>query len=283
MLELVGMSGVIPALAAGITLWLVRWILPAEMHSRYGLTLGAGVGLLVGYGLLPAWAPWQPTTYWHWLPYLGLAAAGVGSLTLASGIHWAERWIAALLLAGLSAWYLVPTWGQLEPTRVWHVTVLAAYMAALIACLAPLSRQMAADRWLAYLGTSAFVSAVTTAIAVSLRFGQVGTILAASLLGLAAIAWLSPATIQPIRSQTIVPWYAILVGGMAYVAYVNPSPRLPGFIFMPLAPVALYLCHKGPLSHRMPRQGWCGLLVEWSVLLVPLIVSAAWVLVTTSL
>lgn len=282
MLEIVGMSGVIPALAAGVTLWLVRWILPPEMHSRYGLTLGANVGLLVGYGLLPAWAPWQPTTYWHWLPYLGIAAAWIGSLIGARGVHVAERWLAVILLGGLSAWFLVPTWAQLQPTRIWHVTILAAYLVALVTCLTPLSRQLTADRWLAYLGTSGFFLAVTTAIAVSLRFGQVTTILAASLFGLAAMVRLDPSLKQRILPQTLLPWYAVLVGGMAYVAYVNPSPRLPGFILMPLAPMALYLCHKGPLDSKMPGTGWARFMAEWGLVLIPLILAAAWVLVTTA-
>ncbi len=282
MLEIVGMSGVIPALAAGVTLWLSRWILPSDLHARHGLTWGAGVGLLVGYGLLPAWAPWQPTTYWHWLPYLGLAAAWFGSLIGARGVHVAERWLVVILLGGLSAWFLVPTWAQLQPTRIWHVTILAAYLVALVTCLTPISRQLTADRWLAYLGTSAFFLAVTTAIAVSLRFGQVTTILAASLFGLAAIVRLDPSLKQKIFPQTLLPWYAVLVGGMAYVAYVNPSPRLPGFILMPLAPMALYLCHKGPLASKIPGTGWARFMAESGLVLIPLIVAAAWVLVTTS-
>jgi hypothetical protein len=274
----------VPLLVALAALVASRWLTAAGLRERYAAVAAASLGLLAGYALLPAWAPWQPTTYWHWLLYLGLAAGLVGPLTLASGVQGGERLLVRCLLALLTAWLVVPTWARLEAVRAWHVGGVTVYLLVLIVSLEPLTSRFAPARLLLYLTLSAAALALMTAVTLSLTFGQLGGVMAASLGGTCLAAWLVPSSAGQRALRGLVPWYAVLVGGLAYVGYINPQPRLGGLILIAFAPLALWLLAVGPLargraSSRSARTaGW----VEAGVVLTPILVGSTWVLVATA-
>ena len=284
MIQILGYGGLVPALAAAVAMLLSRWLLPSHIRERYAASMAASIGLLVGYGLLPAWAPWQPTTYWHWIPYVGVLAGLVGPLTLAKGIPWGERFLCRALLASLAAWYLVPTWAKLEPVRMWHVAGLAGFMLALMHCLEPLTSRVAPTRLVAALGASVLALALLTALGLSLMFGQVTGIVAAGLLGVAAAMCLvsNSADERVLTIRGLLPWYAILAGGMAYVGYINPTPRLGGLVIVPAAPLALWVLTLSPYRNGPSREGWKGWLLDGAVVLVPVAAAIIWVVVVTS-
>ena len=83
-----------------------------------------------------------PSRHWHWLPYLALASTLIGPIGLAGGVTVVERWLLHLLLAVVSAWFLVPTWASLQPLRGAYVILLTAVVFLLSTLLDPLPARL---------------------------------------------------------------------------------------------------------------------------------------------
>jgi hypothetical protein len=246
-----------PLAAAAATAWLLWRLLPKSLAQRYSLAAGLAAGFAVGYFLLPdEWAPLAPVQHWHWLPYLGVAAV-LAAIGLAHGTFAIERWLAYGLLALVMAWQLVPLWPDLYPPRVYTVPLIAAYVLLMAGLLTALPDRLLGRAFIALLAASAATVAIAVGLEVSGKFGQVAAAAAAATAGsFAATCFRTPAssTNEGFRGglataiRGLVPVFAVLAGGAAFIGAIEPTPPLPILLVPPAAPLVLWLFACGPLA-----------------------------------
>lgn len=235
---------VLPAVVAVVVGWAADRLLSEEISARYRGAAAVALGGAAGYLVLPLDVPVWPDQYWQWLSYLGVVAMGVGAIAQVPGVAPLERRLLYLLLGAIAAGLIVPTWSDLEPHRSAYVLGLTGYVLALCVLLEPLTTRFT-DRFVAaQLGLAAWATVIAVAVFVSMKFGQVGTTTAAALLGYWGLDWIQ-AREGSVRGLIAV--YAVTVGGLAFVGYINPLPTLPAMLLLPVAPLALWICRLAPL------------------------------------
>ena len=198
---------------------------PRSIAVRHASALGFAAGFLAGYALLPDWAEMIPSRHWHWLVYLGAAAALTGPIALAGGVSPPNRWLLQGLLATVAAWLIVPTWASAP-------AVACRACAGAGRVLRPSGDR---GRWAAgsRFGTDALHSmcvaaagsAATIAAFVSLTYATLAGLAAAALAGTCLASWRRS---DPLEIRGLIPAYAIVVGGAAFVAEISPSAALAG-------------------------------------------------------
>jgi hypothetical protein len=266
-------SGVVPAAISAVVMLAVLRLLPDELARRYAAPLAFAVAALTGYVLLPSWAPLVPTRHWQWPIYLG-SAAGLfaGAIGLADGVYRIERWLLQLLAAFVAAVLIVPTWDDLEPSRGTWIAIFAVGAGLLSVLLDALPERLQGRRLLAILTMVAAAGAVVLAAQISLKFGQLGVIVAAAMLGCALG---SLGTQGKSLARALLPAYAVSVGGLMLAGHLELFTPNYVLLAIPLMPLALWTCAAGPLARV---EGKAGLAVQFAVVLIPLATAAAWVL-----
>jgi hypothetical protein len=245
-IEVLFFGGVIPAAITIAVVFAANSLFAENVADRWAMAAGMSIAFIAGYAILPDWAAFWPERHWQWLPYLAAAAMVIGPVGLARGVWTAERWLLWILLAAVSAWFLVPTWQTLDPPRQVYIPLLAAYLVLLTALIDPLARRFSPNVVLAQLALAASAVAIlVVAGAKSMVYGQLAGIAAAATAGCFLAAFLSSS-----RSMTrgMVSVYSVLVGGMAFVGYVEPEKPLAGMLLLPAAPAAMWLGSLGPLA-----------------------------------
>jgi hypothetical protein len=159
-------------------------------------------------------------------------------------------------------------WPSLQPPRTICIPLLAGYLFGIAALLTPLCERIASKALLAHLTLAAAFVALAIAWQVSLRYGRPAGIAAAALGGCAAAAWFSS---QRVAVGGLSLAYAIVVGGWAFIACIEPNPPAVGFLLAPLAPLALWCCARGPLA-RLRGPSAAG--AQIALVLVPLGIAA---------
>ena len=242
-------GGVVPALAAGLLMLILRWLLPDAFEKRYTVVVAFVAGFFVGYGMLSL-SPWIPTAHWHWLPWMLLAGTVVGPISCVNGVYRIERWLLYALLALGVGWMLVPTWEDLEPARWIHQACFVLYVVGWMAVMEPLGRRSAGPLLPAVLTATLTAAAVILALAGSLRFAQIALAGAASLFGIFLVSCWDR---QPGRLSGIGLVFSILVIGSLLVGRVNSFSDVPlvSYALVPLAPLGLWLTEAKPLA-RFP-------------------------------
>ncbi|MEX0939481.1 MAG: hypothetical protein WDZ59_16580 [Pirellulales bacterium] len=254
-------SGVVPAAVAAVVMVAVLRLLPEELARRYAAPLAFAAAAMTGYVLLPAWAPLVPTRHWQWPIYLGSAAGLVaGSLALAAGVYRIERWLLHILAALLAALLLVPTWEDLDPARGTWIAIFTLGAGLLSVLLDALPERLQGRRLLTLLTIVATAGAVVLAAQVSLKFGQLGVVVAAALLG-CTLGSLGRKGVPLARA--ILPAYTIATGGLALAGHLELFTPHYELLAVPAMPLALWLCVYGPLARFQGRSGlavqlpWC--------------------------
>jgi hypothetical protein len=279
--ELLLYTAVIPMLTAAAAAWVARRGLPPAIAQRYWLGLALAVGFVIGYWLLPDRPPLVPVKHWHWLPYLA-AMTLAGGLTSAGDASWIARLLVYVAVALVAAWKLVPHWEDLQPP--WHYTVslLAGYFLLLTAFLVALPDRLLGRLFVGLLCASAGVTALLITIGFSVKYGQVAAIAAAGLAGCCLMAFLpipkrsvSEGTVVtlPTAIRGLIPVFTILVGGLAFVGAIEPTPKtMPIFLVAPATTLMLWLFAAGPLSRL---QGPSAAAAQTAAVLLPLIIALA--------
>jgi hypothetical protein len=267
-------TAVVPLLAAAAMAWLGRRVLPQNVAERYVLGIALAVGFFSGYWLLPNdWAPLIPTKHWHWLPYLS-AAAVIGGLAATLGVSWPERLVAYGLLSLVAAWQLVPLWEELQPSRPYSVPLLASYLTVLAALLAALPDRLLGSSFVGLLVMAAGAVALMVAVGVSLKYGQVAAIAAAALAGCFGASLLAVTDKCPLVARGVIPVFVLLVGSLAYVGTIEPSPPIPILLVAPAAPLMLWLFAAGPMARW---KGLPGIAAQSVAVGIPLAIALVWV------
>jgi hypothetical protein len=272
MIEILVYGGIFPAAIAVAIMCLSRRLLPESVSNRYAVAIAFAVAFFVGYALLPSWADLLPKRHWHWLPYLCAVAVVLGPVGLATGVHAPERWLLFLLLAIATAWAIVPTWPGLKPSRSVYVPSLAGYLLLLMTLIEPLPTRINGKLFMSMLTVASGSVAIALAVFVSVKFGQVAGIAAAAMAGCCVASFFHN---HDSTTRGLVPAFAIIVGGLAFVGYIEPQQPLKGMLPVPAAPLALWASVWGPLARL---RGVAAGAAQTAVVLVPLVIALVWLL-----
>ncbi len=212
--------------------------LPESIARRYAAAAAVAAAFFVGYAMLPSWAELAPTRHWQWLPYLGVMAMILGPIGLADGVSKVERFMLHLLLAITAAWLLVPTWTSLQPPRSTYVPLVSGYLFLLTVLLEPLPGRISGKLFCILLSLAALATALTIAAFISLRYGRVSAVAGTAVVGCCVATFFQK---DQLTMRGVMPIYAVLIGGLAFVGFVEPETPLFGVLVMPAAPLTLWV------------------------------------------
>ena len=244
----------VPAIVAAILLLIVRRLLPRDLGERYGSAMPALAGFLTGYCLLNL-APWVPATHWHWMPYALIAASIAGPVACADGVKYGERALLFGVVAAITAWFFVPTWEDLDPSRRVYLIGMVAYIVGLACLLEPLSQRLPGPLLPAVLWLTLTAAAIVLALSGSLRFAQIGLTGAAPFLGISLAAW---ADRKANHLTGVGLLFAVLSVGALSIGQVNSFSSVPlvAYVIIPVAPLTLWLTMVGPLAKLTGARRW---------------------------
>ena len=271
-IQVLGYGGIVPITIAVAAMYLCgRWLPPAA-SDRYAAAVACGIAFFVGYALLPSWAELWPTRHWQWLPYLAGAAMIIGPAALAKGVFAPERVLLLLMLALIAAWLLVPKWSRIEAQYVQNVVGVTAGFVLLSTLLDPLPKRMPPAFFVGILAVVTVCLSLALASSLSLKYGQVASIAAASLAGCSVgHVFLK----NEIAARGLVPVFTLVVGGCAFVGFIGHDPPETLMLLLPLAPLALWATMWGPVSRL---RGFAALTVKAAFVILPLTVAMSFLM-----
>jgi len=231
------------AISLAVALLLCRFA--NEPWRRYAAAIAFATGFCAAFGIIRPWGELLPSRHWQWTFYIALAAAVLGPISAAPRLHWVERLLLLAFSAVVASWLLVPTWESLQPPRAVWLTLLASYFVLIAAAMEPLASFLPARHLFAWLTVSAGATAVLVTAAISLTYGQLAGASAAALLGCSLAVWRSA---EADNLRALVPAYAAIVGGWAFVGCIDPPQSIWGLLLAPAAPLALWCFARGPLA-----------------------------------
>ncbi len=273
--QLLGYGALVPAVVALAIYVTARRMLPGDAATRYPAALSVVGGFVTGYALLP-WAPLNPSSHWHWLPYLALFTMLAGPVCLATGVGWLERIALHVAVAIVCAFVLVPTWEKLQTARLAYVIGLAASIAVISLLLEPLAKRNNGPVFPTLLVFVGATAAVVLGLSGSMKFAQLAGVIA-------AVAFGSALGTVILRSESfwrgaVLP-FTVLVLGLLFVGYVNSFSNVPAasYALVGIAPLSLWLCAYRRLA-QLPRIARAAA----SIVLVVLPLAVALILAVTA-
>ncbi len=265
----------VPAAIATILLAALRRLLPTDLGQRYAAPLAFGVACVTGYALTDAFV-FPPERHWQWLPLLVLPSGLVSGIAAAKSLRLLERFVLWLLACLVAAWLIVPDWASLSPSRLVWIGGLVPALTLLAALLEPLATRVPnPSRFLSY-AIAALGIAVLTAAFLSLTYGKLAIVPAASLAG----CFLGSLGGRSGPAQGLGLPYAIVVGGWAFVATIDPPSPLWLLLVAALAPLALWCTAIGPTAQL---RGWTAVVARLGSVIAVLALCAAGLVATVGL
>jgi hypothetical protein len=240
------LPAVLLAMSVAAGLQAVAWWLGAKRAREAFTPLALGLGYFCGHFLITGWTPFPPTDTTNWLPYFGLAAAGLG-------IFWGafpEKGVArvsllALLAAGALRLLLEPKFRHGWTTgQGWIWVICLGFGVALLGILlsalirhSSITTEFPLVVLLIGTGTS-----VALMLSGSFLLGQFGAVFTGAIFGALIFALR-----RPVAMEAIAPAISVLLGLLLVSGYF--FAELPGSsaILLAGAPV-LALIPTGRLS-----------------------------------
>ena len=237
-------SVLVPAVVSVVTTIGILRGFSGDVSRRYTGSLAFAAGFLAGFAFLET-RELRPSTYWHWLPWVAVVASIVGPIGLAAGVRPPERLALLIVLTLVAAWFLVPTWASLQPTRGGYIAAFAGSVFLLWFLLDPLAGRVPHALLCGTLVLSSLNGGVLVAAFVSVRFGLLGVAAAAALSGpfVAAILYRDDAILRG-----LLPVHVVVLGGIMLAAQVNVGLPSATLVLIPAAPLIHWLCEIGPLA-----------------------------------
>jgi hypothetical protein len=251
-----------------VAIGILRWI-SRDASRRYVGSLAFAVGFLAAFASLETQSL-RPTTYWHWLPWLAVAAAIVGSIGLAAGIRRWQRLAQYLGLCLAAAWFLVPTWDALQPYRGAYIAAFTSTLFLLWLLLDPLAERVPRALLCGTLALSSLNGGVLVAAFISGRIGMLGIAAAAAVGGVCFVAIFHH---EAAIVRGLLPAHVVILGGVLLAAQLSAGLPTSALVLIAIAPLALWLCEMGPLARLRGR--WKSV-IQIGVVCLPL--AAAWAL-----
>jgi hypothetical protein len=246
-LEIFGPAALLAAAVALAAIWLGQRILAAGVNQQQQPPISAAVamGFAAGYLALPrSWAALVPGQEHHWLPYLGIATAATASACHLSRNSWL-RWPVFIALATLAAWVLTPSWPIFGVNRPLSVGIATIYFLLIALPLELLPSRLLGAAFLALLTLAAAIAAVAIGAQVSLRFAQLAAVTGGALAGCWVAQYLGARSSEK-SIRGLIPVFAVLVGGVSFIACVEPDPHASFLLALPFTPLFAWLgafCH----------------------------------------
>jgi hypothetical protein len=237
--------GGLPAIASCVVsfaaVWLLRVALPAAAFDLVGLAAGTSLGFFAGYAAVrEEWAALVPKQSWQWLPYLGIATAGLAAVPAGRGrLDWlrGSRMAIAAIASGC---FLTPSWPIFGIAWPLTIGLASAYLLLLAGMIDVLSIRQFERAMLVALPLSAAAAAVAIGAEVSVRYGQLAGLATASLAG-ASLARLYCGSLTESSNRGSVPVFAVLIGGISLIATAEPERPAIGLLLPPLIPALIWL------------------------------------------
>ena len=268
-MEMVGYGLIVPGGVSFAAMWLAWKVLPAGARARWANGAAIALGFIAAFVLIHGSAAVVPQRHWQWLPYLSGMAAILGATALARGVFAAERWLVFLALALAAAWCLVPTWSTLQPPRLVWIGALTAYFTLLMVLVDGLPQRLQSGPLIAAFLMTALAVALLVAVELSLVLGQLGAIVLAALVGCRLAEWRDPLASA---ARGAIPVLVVLIGGVAFVAAIEPEQPVWGLLLAAAAPLSLWGLAAGPGARL---NGGRAVVVQIAMLVAWLAVAAA--------
>lgn len=224
---------------------------------RWVATIAFAVAQMLGTALA-VWgnADWFPSRNLHWVPWVAVASAAIGPIAVASGLASIERWVLVGFASLAAAAVMVPDWPELWPARPVSIISVVAAMTCIARGTDAVTRRQPPRLVVLTMVGAALTAVALIAASLSLKLGESSLITAAALSGVGAALMIRPDE-SAIRGLTLS--YALGVGGWCYVTAIEPTPPeqpLWALLFIPAAPLVLWLTAFGPLVTRSNRIRW---------------------------
>src|SRR5262245_22924292 len=176
---------------------------------------------------------------WTWLPYLCVLAA-VFAASFPPGPRLQAWRFVLIVVSPIAAVYLTPSWPVFGLGRERVRWLLVGYLLLVGMPLQYLPAELIERGLLAVMTAAAALTAVASGKEAAVRIGQLAAIAAGGLAG-TWIAGLLSTKRGGLPSVSVVPVYTVLVGGVAWIACVEPDPAKAGLLVIPLFPLVLWL------------------------------------------
>ena len=240
-LEIFGPAALAGAAVSSAIVWLIRQALPAAAKDRFSLPAGMSIGFFAGYvALRQEWAALVPKQSWQWLPYLGVAIACIMVVRLGARYERALRWLRLLGAAIMASSALTPTWQIFGVSWPLSIGFAIGYLLLVAGPLESMPARLVGRTLFGFMTLAAVLSAAAIGAEVSVRYAQLAGIAAASLGG-ASLATIRGANARESAIRALIPVFAVLVGGIAFVAAVEPEKPLVCLLLPPLVPAVLWI------------------------------------------
>jgi len=242
----------VPALLAAVLMALGPRLPIGAAADRLPAVGALALAFLAGYVWL-GWTTLTPTRGADWLPYLALAAGFAGSISTAPGVSVLERAGLAISLSWLAAWCLVPEREAWEDARFGIVLGLALVTAGLWLGLQAVLKRRPGPLTPLLLAGTALAGGLILALSYNLKLGQIASVLAAGLIGLAV-----PLSFERFRHlEAVAPVWAVVTGGLMFQGAIAPSSPIPWpcHVAIPLAPLGLAAVTWGPPARWTGARG----------------------------
>ena len=277
---------VLPPLLASAAVLAVFFLIGGRRLPAVGAALALIAGMAAGIhfkkDVLP-WTPEEPASWlpwaapdpegdgqevvrpkgpaWHWLPWAALVALVVGLTARVPKLPEQFRLLLCAAACALAAWLLVPA--DLLAKKIWLQPAFLLVLLIEWAVLEEAARRAPGGGVPLGLGLVFLGGAAVILHAGSARLADVATFAAASLAGLAVVAWWFQAD-----TGGAMPGAVVLLSGLLLTGYNETFSDVPwkSFALAALAPLALIPSLLPPLSRL---QGYRLRLLQILLLLVP--------------
>jgi hypothetical protein len=230
--------------ASAVVLGLVRWLTGPKRAAVFGPALAVFAGLAAGNALRHLF-PWVPEeVVWHRVPFAAVAALAVEAIVRLPRLPEAGRLALRFIGAGAVAATIIPA--EVWTGTPWAGFILAAGVVA--GWLLPVRLAQKSPGGAVSLSFALLLgggAAVVLIHAHSARFTDAATLLAASLAGVAVVAW--PGRLD---DGSAVPAAAAFVPGLAAAGWTETFSEVPtaAFLLVAAAPLALAVSLAPPVS-----------------------------------
>lgn len=197
------------------------------------------IGASVTGVLLLSWLPVVPDKHWQWLPTL----ASIGCLLTVIAGNRARyiRLAVVVVLALVASYTLVPNWKRLEET-IWGYRIAGVFVLIVYSLFTEFGTSRSDGRLASLiLAITAIATSILMFCSGSLKFAQIGGLIAAASLAWAAVLWSTQS--RNFNLAGAMPAYSVGIVGLLFCGYMNSYSDLPipCYCLVAAAPLGLAL------------------------------------------
>jgi hypothetical protein len=239
----------IPAAAGMAFVFLSRrTVFAGTWFERHAATSAILVALFVCSRMLVN-LEWIPKAERDWLIYMVIPAAILGPIALLPAVSVFER-LPMYALAGLAvAWFVVPTFDDLNPPYLVQFGILVGGVVLLPSCLEPVFERLPGIVTPLVLASTAGGGAAVMMLSKNAGFAQLSAAAAAGLGGIALIGFFSRGKnlVRGTAPLLIAFLGALMLVGRAYSTLYSSVPTI-SYVLIPVAPLLMGLAAWGPAA-----------------------------------